>query len=101
MWMSKAKDGRRISVLSPEHQSPEATRAVAVPVLAFPLIYLWWQIEPALNYLATLRSASRSERIAAFLKRAKDLGMRRKPGDQLVPRLPGGRSGAGEGDIPR
>lgn len=71
-----------------------------IPALFIPLIYFWQTtLGPALNWLAFLWVSRRSQRIAAFLKLAADLGMRKHPPDGLLPRRTGGEGVSGEGGI--
>lgn len=99
-WTPKTKDGRRIPALAPEYQqNGRHPRAVVMPLAVFPLLYLWWAIEPALSYFAMLRTVRNSERIARFLKLANDLRMRRKGVDHPLPLGTRRNGGTGKGGI--
>lgn len=80
---------------------PRRTRRfLAVPLIAFPIVYAWLTtIRPMVDFAEMLRIERRRQRFARFFKLADDLRMRRKSPNQLVPSGTGGRGRAGEGDI--
>lgn len=99
--MQRTEDGRSIPALSPEFKPDPSSSPKTVSGLSMVLFYFWCMIEPALTYFALLRTRKNSERIARFLREAKDLGMRRKPVDKLLPGRTGSDGTTGKGGIPR
>jgi hypothetical protein len=59
--------------LEKDRQNEARGQRVWMPALFIPLMYVWYRAEPALAYLAWLW---RGKRIADFLRRARDAGMR-------------------------
>ena len=57
-------------------------RRMTIPSLAVPLLYGWYRIKPALQWIAYL---GRRKRIARFLKMARYFRVRKKPIDRILP----------------
>ncbi len=69
--------------------------------LGISLIIAMWHaiVDPAAMSVGLAASRRRSKLVSRFLQDADDLRMRDQPVDQIIPRLPRGGGGAGEGGI--